>query len=214
MVRILCDSPSAAHRFIAQLRDVSLQRDRQRFRFNLERLGEIMAYEISHTLPAVSADVKTPLGIATHLLPESPPVLIAVLRAAVPYLAGFSRVFDDSDTGFIGAYRVEGSGELRIQVDYAAIPNLEGRDVILIDPMLATGKSSLDAVALLRKKGKWRSLHIAALIASKPGIDNVVNRLGDTASVWTFVVDPDLNEHAYIVPGLGDAGDLSFGEKH
>lgn len=214
MVRKICDSPSAAHRFVAQLRDVEVQRDRHRFRFNLERLGEIMAYEISRTLPAIPTDVRTPLGTAQHLLPENPPVLIAVLRAALPYLAGFSNVFDDSDTGFIGAYRVEGSGEIRIQVDYAAIPNLEGRDVILIDPMLATGRSSLDAVDLLRKKGKWRSLHLAALIAAQPGIERVEKALGSSALVWTFVVDPELNEHAYILPGLGDAGDLSFGEKH
>jgi len=213
MVRILSETSSAAHRFLAELRDVERQRDRHRFRFNLERLGEIMAYEISRILPVVKTEVKTPLGTAAHLLPEKPPVLIAVLRAAIPYLSGFQRVFDDADTGFIGAYRVEDTGDIRIQVDYAAIPDLTDRDVILIDPMLATGKSALDAVDLLRKKGNWRSLNLAFLIASVPGIDRVKEKLGAEAGIWTFAVDPSLNEQFYIVPGLGDAGDLSFGEK-
>ena len=213
MVRILCETPSAAHRFVAELRDVNIQRDRHRFRFNLERLGAIMAYEISRILPLKETEVRTPLGTARHLLPSKPPVLIAVMRAAMPYLAGFQRVFDDSDTGFIGAYRVNETGEINIQVDYAAIPDLTGRDVILIDPMLATGKSMVDAVGILRKKGAWRSLQLAALIASSPGLEKVKKDLGDIAGIWTFTVDPELNEHFYIVPGLGDAGDLCFGEK-
>ncbi|MFM7193745.1 MAG: uracil phosphoribosyltransferase [Bacteroidota bacterium] len=213
MVHILCETPSAANRFVAELRDVNIQSDRHRFRFNLERLGAVMAYEISKVLPHVEKEVQTPLGISRQLVADKPPVLIAVLRAALPYLGGFHQVFDASDTGFIGAYRVEGTGELRIQVDYAAIPDLNGRDVILIDPMLATGKSLNDAVALLKKKGSWRSLHLAALIASKQGLDAVTAAFGDSADIWTFAVDPELNAHAYIVPGLGDAGDLSFGEK-
>jgi uracil phosphoribosyltransferase len=213
MVRILCENPSAAHLFLAELRDVSIQGDRHRFRFNLERLGEIMAFEISRVLPALKSEVRTPLGTATHLLPDRQPVLIAILRAAVPFLSGFQRIFDKADTGFIGAYRVEGSGDLRIQVDYAAIPDLSGKDVILIDPMLATGQSLIDAINLLRKKGSWRSMHIATLLASVPGVGRLEKELGDDVSLWTFSVDPSLNEHAYIVPGLGDAGDLSFGEK-
>lgn len=213
MVRILCETPSAAHRFVAELRDVNIQPDRHRFRFNLERLGAIMAYEISKVLPLSEKTVQTPLGTARHLIADKAPVLIAVLRAALPFLGGFHQVFDDSDTGFIGAYRVEGTGELRIQVDYAAIPDLNGRDVILVDPMLATGKSLNDAVTLLKKKGAWRSLHLAALIASQQGLDSVSGTLGNQADIWTFAVDPGLNAHAYIVPGLGDAGDLSFGEK-
>lgn len=214
MVRILCQTPSAAHRFVAELRDVSIQKDKHRFRFNLRRLGAVMAYEVSKVLPFAEKTVQTPLGTAHHLLSDNSPVLIAVLRAALPYLEGFHQVFDDAETGFIGAYRVEGNGELRVQLDYAALPDLIGRDVILIDPMLATGGSMIDSFGLLKKKGNWRSLHLAALIASTQGLDAVNNALGDQADLWTFAVDPALNAQSYIVPGLGDAGDLSFGEKH
>ena len=205
---------SVVQHYLAQLRDTVVQSDRQRFRFNLRRLGLIMAYEISKTMSSHEISVKTPLGTATHRRAK-PPILIAVLRAALPYLEGFQDAFDDADTGFIGAYRKKETAATGIQVavDYLAIPDLAGRDVILIDPMLATGTSICDSVALLNQRGPVGSLLIATLIASPEGVRKVEETFGNKVTLWTFQVDEGLNPEAYILPGLGDAGDLSFGVK-
>lgn len=213
MARVLCSDFSAAHHFLAQLRDVNIQKDRQRFRSNLRRLGFIMAYEISRTLPHASVRITTPLGTASHEKAESP-VLIAIMRAALPFLEGFQDVFDDADTGFIGAYRKEGEGQgIQVTVDYLALPDLSGRDVVLIDPMLATGTSLADAIGLLRHRFQMRSLQLATLIAAPEGVDHIEKTIGKDIPLWTFQIDERLNTDAYIIPGLGDAGDLSFGKK-
>jgi len=213
MPQILCSAFSAAHHFLAQLRDVSIQKDRHRFRSNLRRLGFIMAYEISRTLPHTSIRITTPLGTAMHEKAETP-VLIAIMRAALPFLEGFQDVFDDADTGFIGAYRKEGEGQgIHVNVDYLALPVLFGRDVILIDPMLATGTSLADVVRLLHQRFNIRSLQLATLIAAPEGVAYVEKMIGSDTPLWTFQLDEGLNAESQIIPGLGDAGDLSFGQK-
>jgi uracil phosphoribosyltransferase len=208
----LGESASIAHHYLAALRDVELQKDRLRFTASVERLGEIMAAEISKKLDYESIAVQTPLGQKQHLRLKQQPVLVTVLRAGLPYFQGFQRIFDQADCGFIGAYRQEGV-ELKIKVDYVASPSLTDREVILIDPMLATGKSLIDAVTQLKKKGAFQKLFIAALIAAPEGIAHLEKVLGNDTQIYVFSVDNRLNELAYIVPGLGDAGDLSFGEK-
>jgi uracil phosphoribosyltransferase len=204
--------PSIVHHYLTALRDVDQQKDRLRFTTSIERLGEIMAVAISKKLEYESINVQTPLGLKQQFKLKQQPVLITVLRAGLPYFNGFNRVFDQTDCGFIGAYRQEGT-EIKIKVDYVASPSLDSRDIILIDPMLATGKSLVDAVAQLKKKGAFKKLFIAALIAAPEGIDHLEKELGKDIPIYVFSVDEKLNEKSYIVPGLGDAGDLSFGEK-
>lgn len=208
----LGDEPSVVHHYLTGLRDVALQTDRMKFRNCVERLGEIMAFEISKRLEFVKHEVQTPLGTKSQFKLKFDPVLITVLRAGLPYWIGFQRIFENSDCGFIGAYRQEGE-EIKIKVDYVASPSLEGRDLILIDPMLATGKSMVDAIAQLKKKGMPKNIFIAALIAAPEGIAYIEAKLGNTIPIFVFSVDEKLNAQSYIVPGLGDAGDLSFGEK-
>ncbi len=212
MTVCLGDSPSIAHSYLNILRDVDQQKDRMKFRHAVERLGEIMAIEISKQLEYELVDVQTPLGKKSQFKIKRDPVLITVLRAGLPYWNGFQRIFDQSDCGFIGAYRQEGQ-EIKIKVDYVASPSLEGRDVILIDPMLATGKSLVDAIAQLKKRGIPKNIIIAALIAAPEGIAYLESQLGKEIPIWMFAIDEKLNDQSYIVPGLGDAGDLSFGEK-
>ncbi len=212
MTICLGDKPSIAQHYLTALRDVSLQKDRVRFRSCVERLGEIMAVEISKTLEYESITVQTPLGKKQQLKLKQEPVLITVLRAGLPYWNGFLRIFENSDCGFIGAYRQEGQ-EIKIKVDYVSSPALTGCDLILIDPMLATGKSMVDAIAQLKKKGIPKNIFIAALIAAPEGIAYIESQLGKDSPIWVFAVDEKLNDQSYIVPGLGDAGDLSFGDK-
>jgi uracil phosphoribosyltransferase len=213
MLRILTDTASIADQFLTELRDKNIQKDRQRFRGNMERLGSIMAYEISKELTFGQIDVEASLGNATGKVLSQPPVLLTVLRAGLPFFAGFQRIFDDSDCGFIGAMRVEGKDTIKIKMDYVATPDLNGRDVLLIDPMLATGLSITDSVAAVLMNGRPRYLHIATLISAKTGIDYVRANIPIPHTIWTFAVDEKLNDLFYIVPGLGDAGDLSFGDK-
>lgn len=212
MVRNLGESATIVQQILAEIRSVDHQKDRLRFQFNLERLGSIMAYEISKTLQYQTKSVTTPLGNSDYAALNRQPLMIAVMRAAIPYWLGFQKIFDRSETGFIGAYRKEGN-EISIQVDYTALPETTNQDVILIDPMLATGKSMIDSVNLIRKKGSVNSIQLAALIASPQGISYVEQQLGKDIVIWTFAVDRELNAQSYIVPGLGDAGDLCFGEK-
>lgn len=208
----LSSANSIANHFLRALRDPILQKDRTRFRNNVEKLGEIMAYEISKKLPYEPALVQTPLGkTSSHFLKEKP-VLITVLRAGLPYFNGFQHYFEESDCGFIGAYRKE-EDEITVQLDYLATPGLQNRIVILIDPMLATGKSFVRSVDALLKHGKPSHIHIASLVASPQGIQFVADHLKVNYSIWTFAQDETLNQQSYIVPGLGDAGDLCFGEK-
>jgi uracil phosphoribosyltransferase len=203
---------SIANHFVAGLRDVRVQQDRLRFRSNLERLGAVMAYEISKTLPYRQQPIQTPLASTSANLLQALPVLITVLRAGLPYYQGFQNFFDAAPAGFIGAYRKEGA-EIKINLEYLATPDLTDQTLILIDPMLATGKSIVRSVRELEQHGRPAHIHVAVLIAAPEGIQFVQDNLNYPATIWTFAIDEKLDHRSYIVPGLGDAGDLSFGEK-
>lgn len=203
---------SVANQFMHELRDREIQKDRMRFRKNLERLGEIMAYEVSKRLDYKEEVVTTSLGSKAISILREQPVLITILRAGLPFHQGFLNFFDRADCGFIGAYRKE-EGEISVQLDYVACPSLEGKEVILIDPMLATGKSLVKALSDLLTKGTPRHLHIASVVSAPAGLDYINKNINLPYSVWVCAEDESLNPNFYIVPGLGDAGDLSYGEK-
>ena len=212
-VKVLGGQNSIATQFLNEIRDKELQRDRMRFRNNMQRMGEIMAYEISKSFDFTSFEVQTPLAkIKTSKLLNQP-VLITVLRAGLAYFQGFQNFFDQAEAGFIGAYRKEGGHEITINLDYLASPSLEGRELIVIDPMLATGKSFIHSIQALLKNGTPSHIHIASLIASPEGIRFIQENLKIPFTLWTFAIDERLDHRFYIVPGLGDAGDLSYGDK-
>lgn len=214
MVINLGEQPSIANEFLRSIRDKNIQQDRLRFRRNMERLGEIMAYEISRKMEYHLTPVTTPLGVSSIALPVSKPVLVTVLRAGLPYFQGFLNYYDQSDCGFIGAYRDEhGTDQITVNLDYIATSTLNGRELIVIDPMLATGKSFIRAVKALQKNGQPSHIHIASLVATPEGIAFVESNIQSPHTLWTFSIDEKLNSQFYIVPGLGDAGDLSFGNK-
>jgi uracil phosphoribosyltransferase len=210
---ILSEHNSIANHFLFELRDVEVQKDRMRFRKNLERLGMILAYEVSKELSFYAHEVKTPLGNAAVNVLNEFPVLITILRAGIPFHQGFVNVFDQADCGFIGAYRSENGEELNINIEYMSVPPVEGRPVILIDPMLATGRSVLDAQRLLLSKGTPSHLFIVSVVAAPEGVQLLNEKLTLPFSLWTCALDEKLNSSFYIVPGLGDAGDLSYGIK-
>ena len=213
MVFNLSKENTVANQFIAQLRDRTIQTDRMKFRKNLERLGQIMAYEISRRLTYHAQEVETPLGRSKTMLLAEEPVLFTVLRAGLPFFQGFLDYFDEADCGFVGAYRKEGGEEIVIQLDYVASPGVTGRDVIIVDPMLATGKSIVHALDAILKVGKPKHVYIASLVAVQEGIAYIDRHVSIPHSICTCALDQMLDERFYIVPGLGDAGDLSFGEK-
>lgn len=206
---------SIAGQFLAELRDIKVQEDRLRFRRNLERMGEIIAYELSKSLEYVEQTISTPLTTTKVRVLAEQPVLIPILRAAVPFFDGVLNYFDNADAGFIGAYRSNDfirSGE--IQLGYSALPDINDRVVILIDPMLATGKSLVDTTKQVLENGKPKHLHIITLIATPAGLEFVDKALSPMPiDIWCGAIDEELNDKAYIVPGLGDAGDLAFGTK-
>lgn len=213
MFTILNKQHSIANHYLLELRDKSVQKDRERFRRNVERLGELMAYEISKKLTYHPTKVETPLGVTDVQVIKESPVLITVLRAGLPYFQGFQNYFGQADCGFIGAYRKESHSDLTIKLDYLATPTLEGKTVILIDPMLATGQSVIKSVSALLANGRPAHIHIASLVASPEGVDFLEKNLKVPNDVWTWTLDEKLNDLFYIVPGLGDAGDLSYGTK-
>jgi uracil phosphoribosyltransferase len=204
---------SVANHFLSELRDVAIQQDRMRFRKNVERLGEIMAYELSKKLTYKSSAVTTPLGGAHIPVISDQPVLITILRAGLPYFQGFLNYFDRADCGFIGAYRVEQEDAVTIRLNYLATTDLSNRCLVLIDPMLATGRSIVDSLDALKKYGTPSELHIVSLIAAPEGLKFLSEKLQVPHHTWTCAIDERLNDDFYIVPGLGDAGDLSFGVK-
>jgi uracil phosphoribosyltransferase len=210
---ILGNQHSIANQFLNEIRDQQTQQDRMRFRKNMERMGEIMAYEISKKLSYTECTVTSPLASLKSVELSTQPVIITVLRAGLVYFQGFINYFDKADAGFIGAYRKEGGEEIKINLEYLATPTLEGREVILVDPMLATGRSFIHSIDALLNHGQPGHLHIASLIASPEGVRYIRENLKIPFTLWTFAVDEKLNDKFYIVPGLGDAGDLSFGEK-
>lgn len=211
-VFILNQEPSVANHFIAELRDIRIQQDSMRFRRNLERLGEILAYKISTRLSYRSDVVETPLAPATEFVLTDFPVLATVLRAGLPFHQGFLNYFDQAPSAFVAAYRVESTSQLEVHVDYLTSPSLEGKVLLLVDPMLATGKSLVLTYKALLRFGTPREVHLAAAIASPEGVAHIQAELPH-AQIWLGAVDEKLNEQFYIVPGLGDAGDLAFGGK-
>lgn len=206
---------SIVNQFMSELRDKGIQQDRMRFRRNLERIGEIMAYEISRTLNYSTRQITTPLGEKDLNLPADPVVLATILRAGLGFHQGFLSYFDKAENAFISAYRqYTNETDFDIHVEYIASPTLENKVMILADPMLATGKSmELCYNALCASKGTPAVTHVAAVIASRQAIEYVEKHLPDNTVIWVADIDDTLNAHGYIVPGLGDAGDLAFGEK-
>jgi uracil phosphoribosyltransferase len=213
MLFVLNKTNTIGNQFLAEMRDAVTQQDRLRFRKNQERMGEILAYEISKKLKYVPVEVQTPLGTATVEVPESYPVLATILRAGLPFHQGFMNFFDKSASAFITAYRkVKKTGAFVINIDHISAPDLEGKTVIICDTMLATGQSIVMVCKELIAQYNIKELHIAAVIASTEGVEHVRANL-PKAHLWLGAIDEEMTSKAYIVPGLGDAGDLSFGEK-
>jgi len=212
---ILGNENSLLNQFVAELRDENIQTDSMRFRRNLERLGEIFAYEISKTLSYHEKQVVTPLGISTVSVPSEKPVLATILRAGLPLHQGLLNYFDTADNSFISAFRkYSKDGTFHIELEYISCPNLDQRTLILCDPMLATGSSIILAYKALLTNGMPKHIHIVTVIASKEGIKNLQKNL-DTRNItiWAAAVDEELTVKSYIVPGIGDAGDLAYGSK-
>ncbi len=216
MLHILSDENSVLGKFIAEIRDREIQRDSMRFRRNLERIAEITAYEISKTLTYVDQVVETPLGEAAVAMIDDEIVIATVLRAGLPFHQGFLNYFDNASNAFVAAYRKSHKdNSFEVKVEYISCGDLEGKILILVDPMLATGSSLVLAHrALCDKGGEPKHTHIAAAVASEQGVDYVKkNMCRDTTTIWAAVVDEELTSKAYIVPGIGDAGDLAYGAK-
>ena len=216
MIHILSKGNSIFNKFIAQIRDREVQRDSMRFRRNMERIGEVMSYEISRSLNYKTHVVETPLGEASIEMISDKIVLATILRAGLPLHQGFLNYFDDAESAFVSAYRKSSKdGSFKVKVEYISSCNLEGKTLILVDPMLATGTSLVLAYeALLAKGGEPEHTHIASVIASEQGVDYVTRHLPSrTTTLWLGAVDAELTSRSYIVPGIGDAGDLAFGEK-
>ncbi len=213
MAFLLNNSSTIANHFLADLRDAQIQKDSMRFRRNLERLGEIFAYEISKKLQYQDVSVETPLGTANVALLEEQPVLATILRAGLPLHQGLLNYFDKADSAFIAAYRkTRKSGDFYIQMEYVSSPNLNNRILIVSDPMLATGMSMVLCCKELLNTYNIKELHIVSVIASVEGVAHVKANL-PKAKLWLGAIDEEMTTKAYIVPGLGDAGDLAFGEK-
>ena len=206
---------SLLNRFVAEIRDVAVQTDRMRFRRNIARIGEVMAYELSKRLDYTAKPVKTPLGTANVSTHEDEVVLCTILRAGLVFHEGFLNYYDDAANAFISAYRrYKDETEFDIVTEYLAAPTIEGKTLIITDPMLATGCSMEACWHAIRAKGEPRRVHIASIIATEQAVQHVQAVFPDErTTVWCAAIDPELNEHSYIVPGLGDAGDLAYGPK-
>jgi uracil phosphoribosyltransferase len=214
MNRILSKDNSLVSEFIAELRDVNIQSDSMRFRRNLERLGEIFAYEISKELVYEEKEITTPLGISNmHKLKEQP-VIATILRAGLPVHQGFLNYFDRAENAFVSAYRKHHKdNSFEIKVEYMSAPLIDDKVLIICDPMLATGQSMFLAYKALIQRGKPKHIHIVGLIASQEGLNYINSHFPDNTTVWLGAVDDELTAKSYIVPGLGDAGDLAYGQK-
>ena len=215
MIHILGESNSLFNQYLAEIRDEVVQKDRFRFRRNLERVGEIFAYEISKELPYKNKEITTSLGVAKMRVLEQQPVLATILRAGLPLHQGLLNCFDQAENCFISAYRkYDPNGDFHIDFQYIASPLLDNKVVILSDPMLATGSSMEVGYHALLEKGEPSHIHLVSLIASKQGLDYILDKLpNDKVTLWIWAVDPEMTPKSYIVPGLGDAGDLAYGPK-
>lgn len=213
MIINLSREHSLVSNWVAELRDVTVQGDRMRFRRNLERIGEIAAYEISKRLPSEEREIQTPMGTATCTMLSEQPVLATILRAGLPLHQGLLNYFDKADCSFISAYRKhDANGDFEIAIEYLSSPEIENRVLIVSDPMLATGASLAKSVKYLQEEGDPKSIHIVCAIACSVGIE-YVRREVPLATIWCGAIDDELTAKGYIVPGLGDAGDLAFGAK-
>ncbi len=208
------DTNSILNTFIAEIRDQSIQKDSMRFRRNIERMGEILAYEMSKQLPYKSETVTTPLGTKIMQLAHENLVLCSILRAGLPLHQGVLNYFDKIENAFISAYRkIQANGDFDIRVEYFASPSLQDKILILADPMLATGQSLVSTYQALLSHGTPKELHIFAVIGSTEGIAYIEKHLPKDTHLWIATIDEMLSDHGYIIPGLGDAGDLAFGDK-
>lgn len=214
MVINLSKEHSLVSNWIAELRDVEVQKDRMRFRRNLERIGEVAAYEISKKLAAQTIDVQTPLGTASCSVLAQQPVLATILRAGLPLHQGLLNYFDKADNAFVSAYRKhnKANGTFEISLEYLSSPDIENRVLILSDPMLATGASLVKTIQYMREEGEPGTIHIVTALACSVGIEFVLRQV-PSVTIWCGDIDEELTAKGYIVPGLGDAGDLSFGVK-
>ena len=214
----MSETPSVINQYLSELRDANFQQDRMRFRRNLERIGELQAYEISRSLNYKEATIQTPLAPCKCKCLAEDIVLATIFRAGLPLHQGFLNVFDKAENAFVSAYRYykdKDCREVGVHVEYMASPDLTGKTLIIVDPMLAKGYSLELAVVAFLKNGKPRRIILASVIAAQEGVDHIVKCFGDHDDVelWCAAIDPVLNERSYIVPGLGDAGDLAYGEK-
>lgn len=214
----LSEQPSLLNQFLKEMRSIDTQKDSMRFRRNIERIGEMMAVEISRTFTYAEEEVQTPLAIAKIDVPQDKVVLGTLLRAGLPMHQGFLNMMDGAENAFISAYRQETigrKGETQIEIisEYLAAPSIEGKTLVLVDPMLATGLSMEVAYKALLSHGTPKSVHLACLFGTPKAIEHLSKTMPQDTTLWCAVIDPMLNEKKYIVPGLGDAGDLCFGEK-
>lgn len=213
----LSEQNSVMNRFLAEIRDVSYQQNRLLFRNNIERIGEYMAFEISKVLDYAQQRVVTPLGELDIALPQNDILVATVLRAGLPFHQGFLKVFDHAGSAFISAFRMYTNREhteVGVHTEYIAAPSVEGKTLLIVDPMLATGGSMAAAYEAFLKTGKPKSVHIACVIGTKEGIDMVREAVGDAdVTLWCAAIDAGMNAQKYIVPGFGDCGDLCYGEK-
>ena len=215
-LHILSQQNTVLNKFVAEIRDKSIQKDSMRFRRNLERIGEVMAYEISKTFEYAVKVVETPLGEASVAMISDQVVIATILRAGLPFHQGFLNYFDDAQNAFVSAYRKSTKdGKFTVKVEYISCGSLEGKTLLLVDPMLATGSSLvLTYEALCQHGGTPARVHVASVIASEQGVDYAMKHMPrETTTIWAAAVDEELTSRSYIVPGIGDAGDLAYGEK-
>ena len=214
-VRILSEEHNSVfNQYVSEIRDHDIQKDRLRFRRNLERCGEIFAYEISKKLSYKKTEITTPLGVSEDYVIDDQPILITILRAGLPMHQGLLNILDKAGNGYISAYRKHHKdGSFDIELEYLACPSIEGKTIILSDPMLATGSSMVLAYKALLEKGKPKHCHVVSLIASSEGVEYTQKHLPNNVTIWLGAVDQEMTAQSYIVPGLGDAGDLAFGSK-
>ena len=215
IIHHLEETNSILNKFIAEIRDISIQKDSLRFRRNIERIGEILGYELSKNLDYSSKNITTPLSNKESFLPKNDIVLGSILRAGLPLHQGLLNYFDDAENAFISAYRnhPNNDAEFEIVVEYFAAPSIDNKTLILADPMLATGQSLVSVFEAIKKYGNPKELHLVCVIGATEGIEFIKNHFPENTHLWIAAIDDELNDKGYIVPGLGDAGDLAFGAK-
>jgi uracil phosphoribosyltransferase len=209
------ETNSILNKFISEIRDVTIQKDSLRFRRNIERIGEVLGYELSKNLSYTSSTIETPLGNKDIQLPNNDVVLCSILRAGLPLHQGLLNYFDDAENAFISAYRHHPNNDatFEIAVEYFASPSIENKTLLLADPMLATGQSLVAVYEGMKKHGTPKEIHVVCVIGSTAGIELIKNNFPENTHLWIAAIDDKLNDKGYIIPGLGDAGDLAFGSK-